>query len=407
MNFFKKYKKTLLLFLFLVFSLGVILALLLLKEKIIEHKKQKEEEKLISEQTIEEYRETRKHFVPSEDPPLSAPSMEIIKKKGCVADGILFGYEGKDNTALKMINRSECQYLHRAVETWLSPPDFEKVAERKKQIIKDNMVYGMFIAEAIDKKANYYYPDEDRDFKFSEMCRPGSNNFWGEHTCKPSFARKEYRNYVQYIVERAIDNDIQVFMFGQIFFQEGSDLSKPWVKEIIESMREYAAFKGTSILVGAQTNDIVDENYLRLFDFIEGGVGLSSEGTIENSPCFSRWWSEENGGWCWALLWNEKYKSKANNVLLHLDWSGAWGDDMSTFARMSKEKRAETLKYLHNYFTSRGDGFILPMIAVLHKENGGGCYGDKAKYYSADNKFNCQDEDVINQILKQVKINNE
>lgn len=358
------------------------------------------------EPTIEEYRENKKHYALPETPPLPPPSMEVIKKKGCVADGLLFGYEGKDNTALEMVNRSECQYLHRAVETWLSPPDFDKVARRKSKITKEGVIYGMFIAEAIDKKANYAYPDEDRDFEFSDMCRPGSNNFWGEHTCKPSFARKEYRKYVQYITEQAIDNGIQVFMFGQVFYQEGSDLSDPWAKEIIESMREYAAFKGTSILVGAQTNDITDESYLRLFDFIEGGVGLSAEGTVEDGPCFSRWWSPEKGGWCWALLWNDRYRSKANDVLLHLDWSGKWGDDMSTFARMGKEKRSETLKYLYNYFTSRDDGFLLPLLAVLHKNNGGGCYGDKARYYSADNNFSCGDEGVINAIIKKVKVNN-
>lgn len=399
MFFSSKNKKILALGMALLVMLGVVIYFFL-------SSRNKDAPVVYVEPTIEEYRTNKKHYSLPENPPLPPPSMEILKKKGCVADGLLFGYEGKDNTALEMVNRSECQYLHRAVETWLDPPDFDKVAKRKSKITKENMIYGMFIAEAIDKKANYEYPDENRDFDFSEMCRPGSNNFWGEHTCKPSFARKEYRKYVQYITEQAIDNGIQVFMFGQVFYQEGSDLSKPWAKEIIESMREYAAFKGTSILVGAQTNDITDESYLRLFDFIEGGVGLSSEGAIEDAACFSRWWSPENGGWCWALLWNDRYKSKANNVLLHLDWSGKWGDDMSTFARMDKDKRSETLKYLYNYFTSRGDGFLLPLIAVLHKENGGGCYGDKARYYSADKNFSCQDEDTINAILKKVKIKN-
>lgn len=357
----------------------------------------------INEPSIEEYVATKKHFPPSDNPPLPAPSMDTLKKHGCVADGLLFGYAGKDNTALEMIDRSACQYLHRAIDTWLDPPDFDKIARRKKQIMRTDIVYGMFIAEAIDKKANYYYPDEKRDFEFSKMCRAGSNNFWGEHTCKPSFAKSEYRKYIEYITEQAIDQGVQVFMFGQVFYQEGSDLDHPWTKEIIESMREYAAFKGTSILVGAQTNDITNENYLRLFDFIEGGVGLSDEGTVEDGPCFSRWWNPTDGGWCWALLWNDRYAGKANNVLLHLDWSGVWGDDMSTFARMSKDKRSETLRNLYDYFTGKGDGFLLPMLTILHKNNGGGCYGDKAKYYSADNKFSCQDEDTINDILRKGK----
>jgi len=344
------------------------------------------------------YPKTEKEITPP-------PSMEILKKKGCVADGLLFGYTGKDNTALEMINRSECQYIHRAVETWLDAPDFEKVAQRKAKITKENMVYSMFIAEAIDKKVNYYYPAEERDFNFSKMCRKGSSNFWGEHTCKPSFERSEYRKYLRYITSQAIDNGIQVFLFGQIFYQESSDLDSPVVAEIIEEMKSYAAFKGVSILIGAQTNDIINEKYLRLFDFIEGGVGLSEDGKIENGPCFSRWWNKETGGWCWALLWNEKYSQKANDVLLHLDWSGKWGDDMSTFARMSQDDRSKTLKYLYEYFTSRNFGFLMPMLATLHKENGG-CSGDKSKYYSADDKFSCNDEDTINAILQKTKIKN-
>jgi hypothetical protein len=380
----------------------LIFASLFLMGKIFYWKRDNTNFNLSNMNEIQEGKIEQKHYPTPEKPPLPPPSMEILKKKGCVADGILFGYEGKDNAALKMINRSKCQYLHRAIETWLAPPDFKKIAKRKKKIIRKNIVYGMFIAEAIDKKANYYYPVEERYFNFSKMCRKGSENFWGEHTCKPSFERSEYRKYLRYIIEQAIDQGIQVFLFGQIFYQEKTDLNHPLAGEIIEEMREYAAFKGTSILVGAQTNNIENENYLRLFDFIEGGVGLSKEGTVESGPCFSRWWNQKNGGWCWALLWNEKYSKKANNVLLHLDWSGKWGDDMNTFSRMTKIERENVLKNLYTYFTSRDFGFLMPMLAILNKASDG-CYGDKKKYYSADYKYSCQDEGIINSILEKAK----
>jgi hypothetical protein len=75
------------------------------------------------------------------------------------------------------------------------------------------------------------------------------------------------------------------------------------------------------------------------------------------------------------------------------------GDDMSIFARMEKEERAKTLEFLYEYFTSRDVGFIMPMLAVLHKENGG-CHGESRKFYSADKKYSCQDEDVINKLLE-------
>lgn len=365
-------------------------------------KKKQVERKLVLEEQQKEEEDEKieiKHFPQPEKSPLPPPSMDTLKYKGCVADGLLFGYKGKDNTALKMINRSECQYIHRAVETWLEPPDFDKVKDRMELITKKDMVYGMFIAEAIDKKADYDYPAENREFDFGKMCRKGSDNFWGEHTCKPYFGRAEYRKYLRHITEQAIDNGIQVFMFGQIFYQENSNLDEPYVKDIIQEMREYAAWKGTSILVGAQTNNIENENYLRLFDFIEGGVGLSDTGAVEDGPCFSRWWDESQGGWCWALLWHDRYAKKANDVLLHFDWSGVWGDDMSTFTRMDKETRAKTLKNLYGYFKTRQVGFLMPMLTIIYKNNGG-CYGDKAKYYSADRNFSCQDEEIVNSILK-------
>jgi predicted NAD-dependent protein-ADP-ribosyltransferase YbiA (DUF1768 family) len=71
---------------------------------------------------------------------------------------------------------------------------------------------------------------------------------------------------------------------------------------------------------------------------------------------------------------------------------------MSVFARMDKEEREKTLRYLYGYFTSRNMGFLMPMMATLNKQNGG-CYGPKKRFYSAHNKYSCQDEDVINKIL--------
>ena len=314
-----------------------------------------------------------------------------MKKQGCVADGLLNGYDNlKQN--IKMINRSDCYYLHRSIETWLEAPDFEDIAENMEKIQKEELVYGMFIAEAIDTKAKMTFPAEKRKFDFSKMCKDGSKNVWGEHTCVPTLEKSEYRRYVKYITERAMDLGVQSFMFGQVFHQDSVSGSE--MDEVVEQMREYASFRGMEIVVGAQTNDIDDEKYLRGFDFIEGGVGINSDGWIEDGPCFSRW-----DNWCWALLWHEKYKSKANNVFVHLDWSGIVGDDMSIFARMSKSKRAETVERLHRYFDDQDVGFLVPMLAVLSKDNGG-CHGDSRKYYSASKKYSCDDEEAFNDVLK-------
>lgn len=333
---------------------------------------------------------------PKETPP-TPPSMERMKQQGCIADGFLSDYGENATSTAKLISRSNCYYLHRALETWLRPPDFELAQKIKAQVTKPDLVYGMFIAEAIDTKANYFYPPEQRDFEFAKMCRNGSANKWGEHTCQPSFEKREYMLYVQYITKQAIDMGIQSFMFGQVFLQDNNDPDRSLLTTVMGTMRGYADSKGIQIVIGAQTNDIQDESYLRLFDYIEGGVGLHTDGSIENKPCFSRWWKKE-GDWCWALLWHDTFASKANNIFIHLDWSGRSGDDMSTFARMSPDERYKTMKRLHAYFTSHNIGFFLPFLAPLPANNNS-CYGPKKRFYSPDNKYTCKDEDGLNKIL--------
>ncbi|MFZ2193362.1 MAG: hypothetical protein WAV31_03900 [Candidatus Moraniibacteriota bacterium] len=321
-------------------------------------------------------------------------SMDKIKKQGCVTDGILSGYGGDTQESVNMINRSSCVYLHRALETWADTPDFEKASRIMEKIKKPNIVYGMFIAEAIKKNKDFYYPEKDRDFDFSEMCRNDSSNIWGEHTCKPSLNEKEYREYLKYITREAMDLGIQSFLFGQIHYQDNPDLSKSKLKEVLDDMRKYAKSKNMQIIIGAQTGTITNEKYLRMFDYIEGGVGIGDDGKIENGPCWSHLES------CWALLWHERYANKANNVLLHLDWSGLKFDDMSVFARMDKSERERTLKELYGYFTSKKMGFLMPMMATINKENGG-CYGPKKSFYSASKKYTCQDEGIIRSIIKE------
>ena len=153
-------------------------------------------------------------------PPPAPPSMDRMKKKGCVADGFLSGYGGDINSSIALVNRSQCYYMHRALETWLKPPDFKLARKIQEKVTKPNTVYGMFIAEAIKTNADYRFPAEDRDFDFREMCRKGSKNYWGEHSCKPSLEREEYRKYIRYITEEAMNMGIQSFLFGQVFYQD-------------------------------------------------------------------------------------------------------------------------------------------------------------------------------------------
>lgn len=328
--------------------------------------------------------------VPIRPKPLPV-SMKRVKSQGCVADGLLSEYNPENDKFIALIDRSNCYYLHRAIETWLTPPDFSKADAIMNQISKKDIVYGMFLAEAISVRNDYYDQATGHKFDFKEMCRDGSANVWGEGTCKPTFSSKEYRDYLEYVTTKAIDLGVQSFTFGQIYMQESGE--KDYAPRIIEKMREYAKAKDIDIIVGAQTGSIEDEKYLKLFDYIEGGVGIDQAGSVEAGPCLS------TRGNCWALLWHEKFASKANNVLLHLDWSGILSDDLDIFARMEPATRAATLKNLYAKFSTPKTGFMMPFFGVMHNENNG-CRGPKKKFYSPDNSYSCQDENVINALIK-------
>ncbi len=329
-------------------------------------------------------------FEKIERPKPKPVSMERLKKQGCVTDGLLSEYNPDREEYISLINRSNCYYLHRAVETWLTPPDFETVQYVMSRMTKKELVFGMFIAEAIKTNADYIYKDENREFDFKKMCQEGSENIWGEHSCKPDFGSGEYRSYLRYITQEAIDLGIQSFMFGQVYYQENGRRDR--VIEIVKEMRAYAKKKGINIVVGAQTGKITDPSYLGFFDYIEGGTGINENGNLPDGPCLDRW------GGCWALLWDERYSQNARNVLLHLDWTGIKSDDLDIFARMDKGTREKTLQSLYDYFSSRNMGFLMPFFGVLDKDNGG-CHGPKKRFYSPDNKYSCDDEGVINRIL--------
>ncbi|MCX6761580.1 MAG: hypothetical protein NTY33_01930 [Candidatus Moranbacteria bacterium] len=332
------------------------------------------------------------HFVPG---PIS---MDQIKKNGCVADGFLSGYGNKTGDIADMLNRSKCVYLHRALETWLRPPDFEKANEIMQTVTKRPVVYGMFLSEAISTWRRYSDPTWDHKFEFDKMCRGQDKDHWEKNSCIPSIDKPEYRRYLKSITHRAMDIGVQSFLFGQVELQdENPNFDSTQIKLVLEDMRSYAKQKNMQIIVGAQTNAITDEKYLRLFDYIEGGVGIDQNGAVENQPCFSKFST------CWALLWDRRYSSIANNVLLHLDWSGLTWDDMGIFARMDQDTRIKTLDSLYHKFTDQNMGFLMPFLAVLNHENDG-CYGPNKSFYVPSKKYRCDDESAINKLMPNVKL---
>jgi hypothetical protein len=320
-------------------------------------------------------------------------SMELIKNNGCVADGFLSNYGGNSTEIAAMIDRSQCVYLHRALETWLKPPSFNQAVAIMQKVNKQPVVYGMFLAEALSTFRRYDDPNDDHNYDMKKMCRDGTDGRWGNDTCIASVEKPEYRRYLKSITHRAMDIGIQSFLFGQVQLQdEQPNYENTAIKEVVADMRSYAKKKNMQIIIGAQTNSITDASYLHLFDYIEGGVGINAAGQVENGPCLSKFKS------CWGLLWNDQFKAKANNVLVNLDWSGLTWDDMGIFSRMPQDDRIATLKSLYQKFTSQGVGFMMPFLTVINQDNGG-CWGPNKNFYSPSNKYRCKDEAAINAIM--------
>ena len=211
--------------------------------------------------------------------PPPPPDLARMKRQGCVTDGLLSGYGSEERNA-KLVNALPCDYLHRAVETWLAVPDWVAVDEIRQSITRTPVVYGMFIAEALDTKGKYWDPDRGEWFNFKKMCKDGTRDRWGDHSCVPSLDEKEYRLYVTRVMKDAVDHDIQAFLFGQVYLQDARRQEDSHLPEIIEEVRAYAAHRGMQIVVGAQTGTIFDKDYLRMFDFIEGGTGLLADGGV-------------------------------------------------------------------------------------------------------------------------------
>lgn len=332
---------------------------------------------------------------------VSDSMMDTMKTKGCVADGILTGFGGDFSEIVSMLGRSNCQFLHRSIETWNQPPNFDLILERMNAIRNrtgKTFIYSLFVAESINYKSEYYFPDENRNFDFEKMCKDGTKGVWGENTCRPYFGSDEYLKYIKYITHRAIDLGVKDIIFGQIYYQDPNWKSEPLAGKVVDEIRAYARAKNKDVAIGAQTNTIDDEQYLRQFDYITGGVGQrESDGYIEEgSACWSYFLEKYN--YCWALMWNQKYKSKANNVLVYLDWNNEANDDMNRFVRMNDEERRNFLGKAYDFFLWRGVGFLLPLQAVLDG-SGNGCYGSDKIFYSASKKYSCGDEEAIREII--------
>ena len=147
------------------------------------------------------------------------PNMDLIKMKGCGGWALMVSNGGDDRSSVAMINRSQCYYLHRALETWLEPPDFSKRRIGYIGRSRNRIRYmGCFSPRAIDEKRITITRLRSGN-SISRKCAAREQNFGVSIRAKPTLESAEYRKYLEYITERAMDLGIQVFLFGQVFIR--------------------------------------------------------------------------------------------------------------------------------------------------------------------------------------------
>lgn len=324
-----------------------------------------------------------------------------IKNHGCIWSGLVdvgdyFTAEPNFNEYVSLLKRSGCKYLHRTVETWTHPPDFTKIQnniQRIRQVTGKEYIYEMMIAEAISTNTVYFYPDENRNFNFSAMCRDGlADNYWGPNTCRPSFYQQEYRKYISYITRRGLESGISVFMFGEIPHQDDKwwTTPKPPITgiEIAASMRNIATSLNKPIIVGAQivpaglNEEQVSLNYVSAFDYILTGLDPIAIGA--------------------PLPYGPNVKNAAKMILLMPDWDNTINDGPHQFTRLSRILRAQFIQDISSRTKNTRYGFIMPFrMPLAGPRQGTECSGPNEFTYSSSNQYGCKDEDFLNIALLQ------
>lgn len=333
-------------------------------------------------------------------PPTLGPTdsglIAIMKSNGCTWSGLLTESWDWDES-VAMLGRSKCKYLFRSAETWLTPPNFELIRSNISKIkaaTGNDYIYSMMIAEAIDIKDVYYNPRAGRNFDFNAMCGAGTYGKWGPNTCVPSMASTEYRAYLAYMTEKAIDAGIQDFYIGQVDIQDS--WSSPVAPQIINEIKNYALATGKRVVIGGQidSGEIAPTSYAQYFDYVAALIGQNADGTLQAGPCFSQF-----NDWCANVLWNPLYQPWNKNIFVYLDWASD-DDDVHRFAKMSASARAQFIRDSYAFLRSKNVGFLLPFVASLGSTSQQpGCYGPYWWSYSASNRYSCADENVLNEVM--------
>jgi hypothetical protein len=310
----------------------------------------------------------------------------LIKHKSCMFDALLDPPIEDENSYHALLKRSKCEVALRAIETWRHPPDWDTIRTRKSEIdgiLGRKIIYGMFIAEAINA-TDEYQDDNGYTFDFSAMCKPGTRGQWGPGSCVPTTSSPEFMRYLRYIIGRGIDEGIESYLFGQTDYLDPDRL----LPGLVEEMRAVAQSKGKIIVFGQQPNSFHSQAYLRAFDYILGPVCVESS----DSGCAPKIYSSE------VLNLN------ANAVVAELDWSSS-NDDIHVFARMPCEARRAWMLNKVQELNRLGVGFSIPFRAPLNDGIVDGCCGFNQWVYSPDNQYYCADEDFFNELLSGVVTN--
>ena len=134
------------------------------------------------------------------------------------------------------------------------------------------------------------------------------------------------------------------------------------VSAVIADIRAYAASKGVPAAIGAQTGDQRNGLTSRILIMSQESPRRVGTGLWKAVPVHR---DISDNSRCFALLWDPRYTSVANQRAdPFFDWNGSADDDLHRFAGMTQDAWAKFLKDTYAFFKAKNIGF-LPVFYVV------------------------------------------
>jgi hypothetical protein len=262
-----------------------------------------------------------------------------------------------------LLDRSNCLYVNRAYESYGAVPDFAAISANIAHlhaISSREYILGMNVAEVVPLKGpSYYNPFEGRNFSFKAMCKIAPADTAA--SCGASFNNLEYREYVQTIVQQAIDVGFQVFVFGNVGYTDGDvTVATSQLVPILSALRSFGNARGISTAYVAQfPSPSGTFDYLDQFDIIQGAIYMNADGTIPTSFDFN---NKDPSQPIPGRLWLQPTWFDTSRMVIEYDWFGNLADDTTELAALAKQNgTVDSIVTSHySFFKNMNIGLWLP-----------------------------------------------